>query len=48
MKTRAKIQKMTTKKIRSRISKLKQSNALLPQAEIIVLMNELNTRGEYV
>ena len=40
--------KMTIKKIRSKIRKLKQSNALLSQAEIIVLMSELSLRGEYV
>lgn len=48
MKISDKVKSMTTKKIKSRISKLKQSNAILPQAEIIVLMSELNTRGEYV
>jgi len=48
MKIRDKVKKMTIKQIRSRISQLKQSKALLPQAEIIVLMSELNTRGEYV
>lgn len=48
MKIRDKVKKMTIKQIRLRIRLLKQSKALLPQTEIIVLMSELNKRGEYV
>jgi hypothetical protein len=48
MKIRAKIQKMTTKKIRSRIKHLQKHLDFLSEMEIIVLNSELNIRGEYV
>jgi len=45
---REQVKKMTIKQIRSRIKHLQKHLDFLSEMEIIVLMSELNIRGQYV